>query len=711
MILDRAPTSTAPKQRDQVAGEVFDRLGGRVVLAAPLGVGKPVRLVNALYRHAREHPDTSLTIVTALTLDSPSPTSELARRLGEPIAERLSGGGPEPAWPSAQRDGELPENIEVRDLYSDPGRSLSTEPAQQSHVSADYHHVTRLLAESGVNALAQLVSPNRDGHVSLGTNPDISLRLLDDVERRRADGETVAIMGEQAREMPHLGGHALIDADRFDVLVEPVSETPLFGIPNPPVGRTETALGCLAAALIRDGGTLQIGIGALGDAVAAAAALRHRDPERFGRIVRDLAAPEQYPFINRIGGRESFSRGVYVSTEMLSDSLIGLLRAGVASRRVNADPVAQDALNRIGHTGKPTVDLLHELHSMGIIGDPMTGGDVRRLADAGILRMDVSMRDGRPVTADGEEVEPVIGPDLSPLLASEMPGPVIHAAFALGSPAFYGTLRDGADSLPVEMVDVGFTNTLLGDETLKRAQRKDARFVNATMQVTCLGEVASDTLPDGRVVSGVGGQHDFVAQAHELKGARSITVARATRTQRGSVLSNIVWQHPHPTVPRHLRDVVVTEYGIADLRGKTDAETIAAMIEIADARFQVQLMAKAKKAGKLPDDYEIPKRARMNLPQRIDRAVADDPLPRYPFGTILSPVEDELRRALSTMAEVGVDPRTWPSWGSIAAALGEPPERYLPHLRRMGLEKTTGWKERLMTATVVAALEESGVTE
>lgn len=710
MILARTPRPALPKQRDQLANDVFDHLDGEVVLATPLGVGKPVRLVNALYRHAREHPDTQLTIITALTLNGPSPRSELASRLSGPILERLSGGGPEPAWLSAQRDNELPENIEVRDFYSNPGRSLSTWSAQQSHVSADYHHVARLVSEMGANAMAQLVSPNRDGLVSLGTNPDISLRLFDDLERRRADGENVAILGEQAREMPRLGGDALIDADRFDILVEPGSETPLFGVPNPPVGRTESALGCLAAALIKDGGTLQVGIGSLGDAVAAAVDLRHRRPERFGRIVRDLAAPDDFPLINRIGGRERFSQGLYVSTEMLSDALVGLLQSGVVSRRVSPDPVAQDALNRMGHTGRPTVELLHELHSMGIIGDPMTVGDVRRLVEAGILRTEVSMRDGNLVTAAGETFEPGIGPELSSLLAPEMPGPAIHAAFAVGSPGFYDMLRDNAESLPIEMVDVGFTNTLLGDEILKRTQRKDARFVNATMQVTCLGEAASDTLPDGRVVSGVGGQHDFVTQAHDLKGARSITVARATRTESGRVRSNIVWQHPHPTIPRHLRDIVVTEYGIADLRGKTDAETIAAMVEIADARFQGHLVARAKKAGKLPDDYQIPKRARLNLPDRIDAALADDPVPRYPFGTSLSEEEDRLRRALSSISSVGLDPRSWPRWRSIRQAIGETPERYLPHLRRMGLEPPSSWKERLMAATVVAGLEESGVS-
>ena len=63
--------------------------------------------------------------------------------------------------------------------------------------------------------------------------------------------------------------------------------------------------------------------------------------------------------------------------------------------------------------------------------------------------------------------------------------------------------------------------------------------------------------------------------------------------------SNVVTGYGHTTIPRHLRDVAITEYGIADLRGKTDAECIAAMIDIADSRFQEKLLSDAKRANKI----------------------------------------------------------------------------------------------------------------
>jgi acyl-CoA hydrolase len=88
-----------------------------------------------------------------------------------------------------------------------------------------------------------------------------------------------------------------------------------------------------------------------------------------------------------------------------------------------------------------------------------------------------------------------------------------------------------------------------------------------------------------------------VAQAFALPDARSIIMLRATRTVAGRTSSNIVWEYPETTIPRHLRDIVVTEYGIADLRGKSDRDTIAAMLSVADTRFQDELLQRAKHTG------------------------------------------------------------------------------------------------------------------
>jgi hypothetical protein len=181
------------------------------------------------------------------------------------------------------------------------------------------------------------------------------------------------------------------------------------------------------------------------------------------------------------------------------------------------------------------------------------------------------------------------------------------------------------------------------------------RFVNSTMMATLLGEAVSDTLEDGRVVSGVGGQHDFVAQAFALADARSILTLKATRKSRGKPESNIRWSYGRMTIPRHLRDIFVTEFGVANLRGRSDAECIAAMLAIVDSRFQPELARRAKDAGKLPRGYEIPSAHRDNTPARIARALeplrTQGLLPLFPLGTDFTATEQRLVPALALLEE------------------------------------------------------------
>ena len=96
------------------------------------------------------------------------------------------------------------------------------------------------------------------------------------------------------------------------------------------------------------------------------------------------------------------------------------------------------------------------------------------------------------------------------------------------------------------MMPVSFTNELYGDEDAKRRARVDARFVNNAMMATLMGAVISDGLENGQVVSGVGGQYNFVAQAFALAGARSILTVEATR-QAGA---KAAIQHPLELWPR-----------------------------------------------------------------------------------------------------------------------------------------------------------------
>jgi hypothetical protein len=162
------------------------------------------------------------------------------------------------------------------------------------------------------------------------------------------------------------------------------------------------------------------------------------------------------------------------------------------------------------------------------------------------------------------------------------------------------------------------------------------------------------------VVSGVGGQYDFVAMAHELPDGRSIMLLRAVREGPQGLESNIRWNYGQATLPRHLRDIFVTEYGVADLRGKSDGECVEAMLSICDARFIDALCAQAKAHGKLAADFQIPVEWRRNRPHYLREALR--PLQRkgalapFPFGSDFTEVEQRLLPALRWLQTCG---HTW----------------------------------------------------
>ena len=140
------------------------------------------------------------------------------------------------------------------------------------------------------------------------------------------------------------------------------------------------------------------------------------------------------------------------------------------------------------------------------------------------------------------------------ILKREVDGVVLHGAFFLGPKSFYRALREMTPEqiARIQMMPVSFTNELYGDEAAKRRARVDARFVNNAMMATLMGAAISDGLENGQVVSGVGGQYNFVAQAFALQGARSILTVEATRQAGAKTQSNIRWSYGHETIPRHL---------------------------------------------------------------------------------------------------------------------------------------------------------------
>jgi acetyl-CoA hydrolase/transferase-like protein len=231
------------------------------------------------------------------------------------------------------------------------------------------------------------------------------------------------------------------------------------------------------------------------------------------------------------------------------------------------------------------------------------------------------------------------------------------------------------------------------------------------MMVTALGAAVSDTLDDGRVVSGVGGQYNLVAQAFALGDARSLMTLPATRQTGGRAISNIVWNYGQTTIPRHLRDVVITEYGVADLRGRTDRDCIATMIAITDSRFQDTLVREAKAARKLDKSYRIPDRFQNNVPERIAHALKpakeEGHFSAFPFGSDFTEEEKTLLPALGWLKDASNSKRAL-AHATLKGFLGsQRSEFHRRALARLALDSPRSLKEHLLRALVLHALSDA----
>lgn len=289
----------------------------------------------------------------------------------------------------------------------------------------------------------------------------------------------------------------------------------------------------------------------------------------------------------------------------------------------------------------------------------------------------------------------------------------MHGSFFLGPHDFYAALRamPREENEKICMDSVRQINRV-GDQKLHPLQRRHARFINTGMMVTLSGAVVSDGLENGQVVSGVGGQYNFVAQAHDLPEARSILCIRSARGSGEHAASNIVPHYGHITIPRHLRDMVVSEYGVADLRAKSDAEIIKALLNIADSRFQQQLLNAAVDAGKIDPDYQIPRQFRNNTPHRIASLVkawqAKGYFPPFPLGTDFTDEEIALGKSLRKMKALADDPKAMLK-ALLRSFTHQVDEGEAQHyLERIGLEHPHTTKELIAQHLLLLDLEDNG---
>jgi acyl-CoA hydrolase len=714
-----------PRIFDDVAECVettLSRIGPDIVLALPLGIGKPNPLANEFYRRARRDPALTLKIFTALSLRTPQWKGELERRFLEPLVARLFGGCVPLDYVTDLHGAGVPDNVQIVEFFLDPGALLNVSHSQRHYVSTNYTHVARDVAAQGVNVIGQLVAKRSvDGRAeySFGSNPDVTVDLLEHLAPQRRLGRDVVIIGEVNRQMPFMYGPAAVSAETFDHLIEhPRYDYDLFAPPNQHLGTVDYAIGLYGARLVRDGGTLQIGIGELGDAVVYGLQLRQQQNTEFREILQGLKANERFgEKLDLIGGASPFEAGLYACTEMFVDGFLDLYRSGVLRRRVYNDARIQRMLNEGSVSERIDERFLAALGAAGF-ASPLTADEFVLLQNLGVFRRECRYADGRIENAEGQSAAAIFDTaaarrELLDLFTGRQlsGGILLHGGFFLGPRGFYAALRDLPESerRQFSMCGVSFVNQLDGaEQALKIAQRAHGRFINSSMMVTLMGAAVSDGLADGRVVSGVGGQYNFVAMAHALPEARSILTLRSTRDKNSTVTSNILWSYGNTTIPRHLRDIVVTEYGAADLRGLSDQDVIAAMLNIADSRFQGGLKREAQAAGKLRHDYQIPDMHRNNTPRALEErfilARARGLFSEFPFGSDFTGEEIVLAKALTRLQE-----RTAGGWPRVKTLLGAMtfrgiPSAVRPYLERMSLSAPQTRQEWLWQRLLVQEL-------
>ncbi|MCC8448130.1 acetyl-CoA hydrolase/transferase C-terminal domain-containing protein [Xanthomonas translucens] len=638
---------------DAAAERILQRIPGPLRIGAPLGIGKPHRLLNALYDRVAADPARPMQLYTALSLNPPAAGGGLEGRFVRPFVQRHFGDDfPKLKYVQALQRDALPAHIQVEEFYMQSGALLHSAQAQRNYTSLNYTHAADAVAQRAPNLIVQKVAREPDGiRLSFSCNNDITQDTLDAVRRRGLPRPL--LVAEVDPQLPWIGGSAAVEASFFDVVVTPPGPYPrLFGLPRQPVADADYAIGLYASALVRDGGTLQIGIGTLADALCHALVLRHTDNARYRQVLAALdPALAAHPAVQECGGLAPFSIGLFGCSEMLNEGFRQLVQCGVIKRKVLDDA---------------------ELMQRVAAGS----------ADAG---------DQARLQRDGE---------------------YLQGAFYLGSPEFYAWLREmpAQARAGIGMHRISAINQLYGDERLRRLQRREARFFNSCMMATALGAAVSDALDDGRVVSGVGGQYNFVAMAHALDDARSVLMFRATRGEAPTTpQSNLRWNYPHTTIPRHLRDLYLNEYGIADLRGMTDEDCVVAMTGIADAAFQPALLQQAKRARKLAADFVAPALWQRNRAERVRAALApfraDGTLPDYPLGSDFSEVEQRLLRALAWLKRHTAG--TGSKLATVARALlsrqaGDP-----ACLQRMALDAPHGIGERLEARLLAYALRQT----
>lgn len=349
-------------------------------------------------------------------------------------------------------------------LFVGASTRKAVEEKRSDYTPCFFSEIPRLFREKLLPvdvALIQITPPDEEGFCSYGLSADYTV----------AAAECAAtVIAQVNAKMPRTGG-VKIHLDAIDFLVE--KEEPLLELKPPAIGAIEKQIGEHVASLIADGSTLQLGIGAIPDAV-----------------------------LLFLTGKKDIG----IHSEMFSDGVVGLAEAGVITNK-------QKTIN---------------------------------------------------------------------------PGKFM-AAFLMGTRKLYDFI-DGNPLVELQPVDYINDPCVIG-------QHDNMVSINSALQVDLMGQVNAEMI-GSRQFSGIGGQVDFVRGVSRAKNGKSIIALPSTAA--GGRVSRIACELDRgAAVSTSRNDVhyIVTEYGIANLRGKSLRERTLALIGIAHPDFRESLLAEAKDKG------------------------------------------------------------------------------------------------------------------
>lgn len=302
--------------------------------------------------------------------------------------------------------------------------------------------------------LIQVTPPNEDGEVSLGVSCDYTTPAVKSAK---------LVIAQVNKNMPWTYGATVLNLDEIDVFVE--HDEPIIELGKPKIGEIEKMIGKHCAELIQDGDTLQLGIGAIPDAV-----------------------------LSFLGEKKDLG----IHSEMFADGVVDLVKKGVITNN-----------KKKTHTGK------------------------------------------------------------------------LVAAFLMGTKDLYDFVDHNHDVLMMPVDYVNNPTVIMKEDNIVS--------INSCIQVDLMGQVVSESIGDMQI-SGVGGQVDFVRGASMAKNGRSIIAMPSTVKGKTSKIVAKIDDYAAVTTSRNDVDYIVTEYGIAHLKGQTLRERSKRLIKIAHPDFRADLI-------------------------------------------------------------------------------------------------------------------------